>query len=110
MNSFYIMDDLGNPVQAISVEVWAKWFEKADRTIARSECNTPAEPETVLVSTVFIGIDQSFGRGLPLIYETMVFGGKYDQHQNRYSTLEDSLAGHAETVAMVMDGVDEDGS
>jgi hypothetical protein len=55
-----------------------------------------------IVSTVYLGVDHSFGNGPPLLYETMVFGcGKHDKYQRRYSTQEEALAGHWETVAMV---------
>ena len=40
----------------------------------------------VTVSTVFLGIDHGYRAGLPLLFETMVFGGKHDQWQGRCST------------------------
>lgn len=72
---------------------WAKWFEHAERQIARDIL-----PGDVLVSTVFLGIDHSFFGNIPLLFETMVFGGKYDQFQERYATREEALAGHAKVL------------
>jgi hypothetical protein len=43
---------------------------------------------------VFLGTDHSFGDGPPLLWETMIFGGKHDEFQERYSNLADAKAGH----------------
>lgn len=52
-----------------------------------------------LVSTVWLfGIDHGHGEGPPLIFETMVFGEPYDQELQRYSTEEQAMRGHLETV------------
>jgi len=48
----------------------------------------------VLVSTVWLGMDHGWGRSAPIIFETMIFGGYYDQYQERASTLEGALACH----------------
>ncbi|HDZ39795.1 MAG TPA: hypothetical protein ENH62_16225 [Marinobacter sp.] len=73
---------------------WTAWFEAADRQVARTTCGE------YVVSTVFLGEDHSFGEGPPLIFETMVFplGEWNQQDMNRYSTLEQAKAGHADMV------------
>ncbi len=53
---------------------------------------------TIIVSTVWLGLDHNWGEGRPLIFETMVFGGPNDQDQYRYSTEAEALAGHVERV------------
>jgi hypothetical protein len=53
----------------------------------------------VLISTVHLVLDHSFGQGPPLIFETMIFGGPHDQWQDRYSTEAEAKAGHARVVA-----------
>ena len=51
------------------------------------------------VSTVFLGMDHSFGReGGPVLFETMVFGGPLDGEQDRYRTIDEARAGHAAMV------------
>lgn len=53
------------------------------------------------VSTVWMGIDHSFGQGPPLIFETMVFPSKEDLGEEdcqRYATKEEALAGHRAMV------------
>jgi hypothetical protein len=59
------------------------------------------------ISTVFLGLDHSFGEGKPLLFETMVFGGKFDQETNRYSTWDEAEAGHIEMCIkfLGLDGV-----
>lgn len=68
---------------------WAEWIEKGDRLVAKTKVGNVAE-----VSTVFLGLDHSFGRGLPVLFETMVFGGKLDQQMDRYHTWEEAELGH----------------
>lgn len=51
------------------------------------------------VSTVYLGLDHSWGDGPPLIFETMVFtDGPLDEECWRYSTREDALRGHAAAI------------
>jgi hypothetical protein len=54
------------------------------------------------VSTVFLALDHSFGGGTPLLWETMIFGGKHDQFQERYSSEAQARAGHRRAVEMVI--------
>jgi hypothetical protein len=74
---------------------WAKWFEQADRSVAKDDVNG------VSVSTVFLGLDHAFGESQPMLFETMVFGGDLDQEQARYSTWDEAETGHKEMVARV---------
>jgi hypothetical protein len=60
------------------------------------------------VSTVFLGLNHQYGDGPPLIFETMVFGGKYDQEQERYATEAQALEGHARWVALASEDIPED--
>ena len=52
----------------------------------------------VSVSTVFIGI--GFGDN-PLLFETMIFGGRYNHYQRRYYTYEEAEQGHLEALDLV---------
>lgn len=47
------------------------------------------------VSTVFLGLDHSFGEGPPLLFEAMAFGGPLDEEQERCTTWEQAEAMHA---------------
>ena len=57
--------------------------------------------DNVEVSTVFLTMDHSFGSGDPILFETMVFGGQYDDYQWRYSTYEEAEAGHNEACYLI---------
>ena len=75
---------------------WAKAFENKDRQLAQDFVGD------VRVSTVWLGLDHRFGGGgRPLIFETMVFGGPLDGEQDRYSTEEQAMAGHAAMLKRV---------
>lgn len=76
------------PVQCNDLMAWTAWFEKSDRTVAKTKIGK-AE-----VSTVFLGLDHSFGSGKPLLFETMVFGGKLANEMDRYHTWEEAEEGH----------------
>lgn len=64
----------------------------------------------VLVSTVWLGMDHNFSAvwnddSPPLIFETMVFGGPWDEDgdQERYATSAAARAGHDRALALVRD-------
>ncbi len=73
---------------------WGEWFEHADRRVAETSL-----PNEVRVSTVFLGLDHNFEEGKPILFETMIFGGKQDQYQERYHTWEEAEAGHEQAVS-----------
>jgi hypothetical protein len=57
--------------------------------------------DNVRVSTVFLGLDLQWSNGPPMIFETMVFGGEHDEHQDRCSTWDEAEAMHKRVCAMV---------
>jgi hypothetical protein len=93
----------GKPVEASSTLEWARWFESSDRQVALTRI------EDRLVSTVFLGVDHSWGHGPPVLYETTVFsidsnGVTINQEIDvaRYCTREEALSGHDEMVKDVL--------
>jgi len=74
---------------------WAGWFETAKRHVANDSI------EKIRVSTVFLGMDHNWGEGKPLLFETMIFEGKHDGYQERYSTWEEAEVGHKKAVSLV---------
>jgi hypothetical protein len=50
------------------------------------------------VSTVWLGIDHSFGRGAPVIFESLVLGGPHDGDCDRYTTEDAAREGHMRIV------------
>ena len=59
-----------------------------DRTIQRDFFGP------VMVSTVFLPFDHSFGGDGPVLFETMIFDGEYDGYQKRYKTYDEAVEGH----------------
>ena len=91
MSQHYILND-DNVAVPVDVLEWARWFDmNYQRRIVRRD----KWPDGVVVSTVFLGLDHAWGeRGPRHIFETMVFGGDFDQETERYSTWAQAEAGH----------------
>ena len=93
MNEKYILDG-HKPVLCDDLMKWAKWFETADREVAKTSIS-----DEITVSTVFLDLNHNYGDGEPLLFETMIFDGKLDEEMERYSTWEDAEEGHKRWVA-----------
>jgi hypothetical protein len=93
MMTQYILN--GKTAVPATLKQWARWYETADCAVAKDQIGD------VRISTVFLGLDHSFGDGPPLLFETMIFGGVHDQYQDRCSTWDEAEAMHAAAVAMV---------
>jgi hypothetical protein len=97
----YVLDEAGEAI-AVDLLTWAEWFtvHPASRVVLQEH---PARG--VLVSTVFLGLDHGFhfdGQAHPpVLWETMIFGGPFDQFQDRYTSRLEALIGHASAVALV---------
>ena len=76
---------------------WARWFE-AFRWVEQTKIG-----EDVRVSTIFLGLDHNYTmKGPPILWETMVFGGKHHHYQQRCSgSMEQAEAMHRDVVKMV---------
>lgn len=103
----YVLDEAGQPVPEPNLEKWGRWFEESwpARAVARTDLDGG-----VYVSTVFLGLDHRFSLFLddapPILYETMVFEGPWDQSQWRYCTREQATAAHDQIVAAIRAGQD----
>ncbi len=92
----YILD--GHKVKEVTLEEWVRWYETADRRVAKTNVT-----DDISVSTVFLGLDLSFGSGPPQLFETMIFGGEQHEYCHRYATWEQAEAGHKIAVALAND-------
>jgi hypothetical protein len=82
---------------------WAMWYSRADRTVARTEIGD------VIVSTVFFGLDFSFGsENVPALFETMILGGELDGSKVRCTTWEQAEELHKRFVEMAMTETEDD--
>lgn len=72
---------------------WARMFENSEaRIVGKTKVGNAT------VSTVFLGLDHSFGGERPLLFETMIFEGDQDGFCERYSTWEEAEQGHKAVV------------
>jgi len=104
--TYYILNNEGQAEQVPDLTTWAKWYEASKdlRRVDRTNVTDDVE-----VSTVFLAVDHNhWGGGQPILFETMIFGGEYDQHQWRYSTKVQAQAGHDQIVAALLAGTDPD--
>ena len=95
----FILDDDGNPVEETDLIKWATWYETSAerRRVALDEINGKR------ISTIFLALDFDFiyRKGKPILWETMIFDAKEIIYSERYTSLADAKAGHAEAVKLV---------
>lgn len=96
---YYARD--GRPLDRLS---WAQMIESRDPAVLVVAQHDVGD---VRVSTVWLGLDHSLGRGAPMIFETMVFGGQLDQETERYSTEAQAWEGHAVMCGRVRAAIGE---
>ncbi len=84
----------------LSFGEWAALFERRRRDFSpeswwRKETKISDE---LRVSTVWLGLDHSWGGGSPLFWETMIFGGVEHGELWRYSSRAEAFDHHEEVV------------
>lgn len=89
-SNHYILDGR-DPVPVTLLE-FAEWYEHKpqERILAQDKIRP-----WVMVSTVFLGLDHSFGRSKkPVLFETLIFGGKYSGKMFRYDDFDIAIDQH----------------
>jgi hypothetical protein len=95
MNYTYILKD-HVPVPIDNLMEWDRWRKSNIEQFLVAK--TSVSPE-VDVSTIFLSLDHDLsGKGPPVLFETMIFGGEHDRECWRYSTWEQAEAGHKRVV------------
>lgn len=109
MSSMYVLDKNGEPKVETDASKWSEWLDSHSRQVARTVVH--GKEIEILVSTVFLGLDNGSGEGPQLLYETMIFDDsgreRFNCHQDRYSTKEEALAGHKRAAKMAKDKLKE---
>lgn len=105
MRGVYYLLDGHTPVPTQDVRAWGAMFEDLDgRRVGWTELTAE-----IAVSTVFIGLDHSFGGGPPILFETMIVGlspdGGWD-HPHRYATWDQAERGHELAVEWTRSVID----
>lgn len=93
MSDLYFLDGK-TPVKCNDIEEWVVCFDRDKKHVALTE------KDGIRVSTVFLGMDHAYDSNIPLLFETMIFGGKNDEDQWRYSTWDEAYAGHIEACKL----------
>ena len=95
---YYILDKNKLAIPVATVVEWARFFEiKAARRVALEEIGG------LTISTVFLGIDLSFGDSeVPILFETMIFKGDSSIDCDRCGTWEEAIEMHERHVAKVI--------
>ncbi len=86
---------------------WSKWYSNINNRIVKKT----DLPNDVRVSTVFLGMDHSFGYFMnnesnnhtPILFETMIIGGEHDGYCDRYATWEQAEQGHEEAINLIFE-------
>lgn len=87
---FYVLQD--RQVVEATMEEWSRFLASPDRFVGQWTFG-----DDIFVSTVFLGIELHPGQ----VFETMVFGGPMDGHQERTSTWLEAERTHERVCAMV---------
>lgn len=95
MTCNYILDGT-KPVPCDDMTKWAKFMSSKEIQLALTRFDGGT-----YVSTVFLGIDYGHNPEKPVLFETMVFRGKHDLEQWRYTDYQAALVGHEEVVTMI---------
>lgn len=91
----YMLDADNHAIEIKDSLTWGRWLQDANRTVGMTQITS-----AITVSTVFLGLDHRFfGKGPPILFETMIFGGPLDQETWRYSSWDDAEIGHRMMVA-----------
>jgi hypothetical protein len=92
----YVLDENGEPKLEPDILAWARWFEATPQRVVAKTATGRGD-----VSTVFLGLDHRYqGEGPPVLWETMIFGGKHDQYQERYTSCAAAVEGHQRAVML----------
>lgn len=103
MTNWYILE--GKTPVPTDVITAGKWMQDEGEKRRVDYTNIGDEVE---VSTVFLGIDHRWDdKGPPLLFETLVFGGRLDGEMNRYATWDEAERGHVDMVRQVVDAEGE---
>lgn len=93
-NSYFILVDK-KPVVCADINLWSKLQAETSRILNKSSFGD------IVVSTVFLGWAHGEDKGLPILFETLVFGGEHDCYMLRYTSWDDAMIGHDQVCYMV---------
>ncbi len=98
MKSYILVDKV--PVEEPDIMKWGA-FMNGPRHVAETMIGEAK------VSTVFLGLDHNWSGGPPILFETMIFGGKLEGYETRCSTWEEAEKQHRLACATVLTQKDD---
>jgi|TARA_Y100000310_G_scaffold281982_1_gene302887 hypothetical protein len=96
---FYILEN-GEPKKVNDISEWSRWFDDLSKRVIKQTLVSVAG-KTVEISTIFTGTHMYPSKPL-MLWETMIFGGKYDLWREKYSSEEEALLKHEDLCVMVL--------
>lgn len=96
MSRYFILKD-DRPKESTFPE-WARQ-PKSDREIAETTI------DGVQIKTVFTGVAEYFNGGEPLLFKTMVIGGKNDGYERHHISKDQAIRRHEEIAKQVREQV-----
>lgn len=94
---YFVLSATGAPLEA-TLEEWGAFLE-GDRKIVKV-----TEKGGIKVSTVFLGLAHGYDDGVPILWETQVFGGRHGGEHIRSATHPGALVNHHNMVLKVFSG------
>jgi hypothetical protein len=94
---WYTLDENNKPIASSSIIEASEWMENnPEKKAVKQE-----KIGDVFISTVFLGLNHAWNSDIPVLWETMIFGGEHDQYQDRYTSYEDALEGHKKALDLI---------
>ena len=95
MDGYFVLNEQGEPRLEPDMEAWSRWFERADRRVARTMVSAG-----ITVLTTFRGVGETNETGeAPPLFESRVFGGLLDGEERWSRTRAEAVTGHEWLVA-----------
>lgn len=88
--------DAGDP----NFHVYSAWLYGRTNGIPNRNIKVTNITDDVFISTVFLGLDHGFGNPIPIVFETLVFGGPLDNEGARYSFYQEAIEGHEHFIRL----------
>jgi hypothetical protein len=94
---WYTLDKDNKPIKSTIIQC-GEWMEENPNVKAVKQDNIG----DIFISTVFLGLDHAWNSNIPVLWETMIFGGEHDQYQERYTSYEDAVKGHQTALNLII--------
>lgn len=95
---YYKLDENENPVSLKTGKELLEYLENRDHWHLTDYI------DEIYISTSFLWLNSSFLEH-PLLWETMIFGGKHNMYQKRYGSAEEARKGHTKAIKLVKESI-----